>query len=388
LLSFVQLPGASSLLKLPTELVGTIASFLSSDDLFNFRRACRKLKKDASHVFTQRHFRTKQFYPSYDGLSALKDISKSDLAKYCKTLILGPQVPFLPHPDLIKVNVGYDRSKAQCLGPYKLYYDQKISMVDGCQDISMLKTALTNLKKCEKLEVRSYSESGYSLSCGNFNDALPSHGEATFKRITKVFTMPYDDDTNVVDSLFDTVLHAALLAKALVRSIVFDSPYDQFDPYDPPLLRQWASLLENLTQEDKGANDYSLARLEHLELCVRHHDLVRWTEIEGNLVRLFDFTPKIEKLGLNFKRFLRTSMPLTYIGDSWNLGTVKTLDLSNLFADKADMIGLIKNLLAAKINHVQFRNVQIGGKSRLAKGTSHDTPGTSGLKNIFIHSFL
>lgn len=45
--------------------------------------------------------------------------------------------------------------------------------------------------------------------------------------------MPYDDDTNVVDSLFGTVLHAALLAKVPVRSIVFDSPYDQFDLYDP-----------------------------------------------------------------------------------------------------------------------------------------------------------
>ena len=60
----------------------------------------------------------------------------------------------------------------------------------------------------------------------NFDDALLSRGEATFKRITEVFTMPFNNDNASVDSLFNTILHAALLAEASIRLIVFDSPYN------------------------------------------------------------------------------------------------------------------------------------------------------------------
>ncbi|KAF2878459.1 hypothetical protein BDV95DRAFT_557520 [Massariosphaeria phaeospora] len=322
-------PGTGPLLQLSTEIIEAISAYLSIDALENLRLACRELEYKTQRHIGRTYFQAIKFMPSRYALKVLVALSKSRMARYVKTLALGPPSNDLGFVRFPPGNNLSTASQSRIESNMFNYSEENRMMRTLGEDAGMINTALQNLHGITKLV---FLDPSFN-SCHPTPSPSGSYGEHYLHEKVGAGSAKFDtsatDATQSMARLFLVTLHAAESAALPVQCITMKlTMYAGVNPHVGSKTSGFAShpLYFPTARLDHGISDDAWAHLSVLRLHIGHRDDV-WQELQrGRFVeRTIAFlsrAPALHTLGLTMmeNHGLPTQQPYN-LSTIWNSPT-------------------------------------------------------------------
>ncbi|XDG09421.1 hypothetical protein ABKA04_009036 [Annulohypoxylon sp. FPYF3050] len=219
-----QIEGQSPLLKVPTEVLLHISSYLSTADYGSLRSVCRKFEESLFQYFAKEFFTKRQFMFTEFSLQALVDISKSRFGPSLNCLQISLERPYqfnFSHQSANSSNQDLDQALKR-----NKFCEECIShetLISSGQDVELLTEALRNLPQLQTIGLRDFNSRGRYRE--GVNAEWRTYGAPTFSKETNSYPQQprllqapagsQEKDTSYVCHIFLAILRALGKAKEI-----------------------------------------------------------------------------------------------------------------------------------------------------------------------------
>ncbi|KAF2688726.1 hypothetical protein K458DRAFT_151736 [Lentithecium fluviatile CBS 122367] len=324
--------------------------------LGNFRLACKELENKILWYFVKEYFHEMKFMHSKFALEALVAVSKSRMALYVGTLVLGPASN---DQGTVSFNGQQPKSPArreQILSALYHYAEENRTMRAFGHDAEMIQTAFHGLSSVTKVEFQGPRKECACISCS----PLESYGERhLFESVgagKASFVPSYLDASQSFARLLHITLSAAQSAGIQLEYVDARTtrfPQEHMEEIQKTGFRTY-SLTFPSAPRGETASSSAFATLSTVKLCLGHHqdacNSERRTHFIRRLTTFFDRAPKLQTLGLTFQEGHGIFECLRMLTSSPSLRKIKRLELSSFQFDCMelfDILGPLQDTLQA-----------------------------------------
>jgi hypothetical protein len=344
-------PGNGILTRLPSELIQSIATHLPMPALGHLRLTCKELESKILWHFAKTYFREMKFMHSKYALDALVAMSNSRMAKYVRTLALGP-----PSNDQGIVFFGGGNApktpsrRQRIMSAMYNYAAENRTMRAFGHDAAMIQTALGNLPAVTKLEFLGPKQECACPFCTPTNSYGERHlveaigeGKAGFAPIVL-------DASQSIPRLMHIALEAAQSVGLQLECI--DARTTHFpDEYVEECQKTGFgsySLTFPSAPVRVGSLDSAFATLSSLKLYLGHHQDTcnsdRRLQLVQSLTAFFGRAPALRTLGLMFQEGHGTLACLEQLTSSPSLRKILRLELRNFEFSSMELFDVLDPL--------------------------------------------
>ncbi|KAI1095740.1 hypothetical protein F5B19DRAFT_265055 [Rostrohypoxylon terebratum] len=213
----------SHLLRVPTEVLLHISSYLSTPDYGRFRTVCRRIEESLSQAFAREYFTKRQFMFTEFSLQALVDISKSKFGSNMTYLMISVERPRLFGFSHLGANFN-NQDPEQALKRNKFCEEctSHQTLISSGQDVEFLTEALRNLPRLRTIGLRDFNSRGRNRDGDNSD--WSTYGVPTFLKETNSYpdrprfhqgssSMSQERDISYISHVFSAILRALGKAK-------------------------------------------------------------------------------------------------------------------------------------------------------------------------------
>jgi hypothetical protein len=336
--------------------------------LGSLRLTCRELEVKTLWHFAKTYFCEMKFMHSRYALEALVAMSKSRMARYVKTLALGP-----PSNDqgVVVFNGQETKSAAarqQITKALYRYAEENRTMRAFGHDADMIQTAFRNLSGITKIEFLAPAQECVCPFCS----PLGSYGETYLVELVGCgkagFAPMMLDSSQSLSRLLHIALSAAQSAGLQLecvdaRTTLFPDEY--VEECQKTGFASYPLTFPSAPRGGEGLLDSAFAKLSTVKLFLGHHqdtcNAERRTQLVQRLIAFFDRAPVLQTLGLTFQEGHGTFECLRQLTHSPTLWKIKRLELSNLDLECTELFDILRPVRSTlHALHLAFFNVEDG----------------------------